>query len=308
MYNKISTISFTLRIWALMALLAAIAVFAGIYFFEEELPIQALVFIYIGTSVFSIPALVILNIFGGNIRDTNKTCKQKLIQFFRLLFIIVLLYGVGIALLIQLINFFGSSGEYLFIYVFFGVTCGLFLLSFISILLLWKTTCSYLDPYNGFYYTPSQFFNTSSTTKNTINMEPAHLQPQQPAANNRTMIKGFITGGLILLMMIPTLFITSLIDEREARQKEIVKEVSSKWATAQTLSSPFLVVPYSYTYQGSDGKNAIAKTNLILLANDVAMTVPVPAIFALLSSPKILFEPVNVIVAPSRFRIATSEK
>ena len=60
---------------------------------------------------------------------------------------------------------------------------------------------------------------------------------------NRILIKGLITGGLILLMLIPTLFINNLIAEREARQKEVVKEVSSKWATAQTLSGPFLVVP-----------------------------------------------------------------
>ena len=268
MDNRISTISFTLRLWALMALLTAIGIYAGIFLFEEPLPLYALLFIFIGSSIFSIPALVLLNIFCRSIRDSKKSTKEKIIQLFRLLLIIMLFYGAGIALVFEFINIMGSNDQYVFIYIFLGITAGLFILSFIVVLLLWKTACSYLDAYYGFYYTPSQFFNISSTSKNKTNMEPAHLQPQ-PAATNRTMIKGFITGGLILLMMIPTLFITSLIKEREARQKEIVKEVSSKWATAQTLSSPFLVVPYSYSYQASDGKTATAKTHLILLANDV---------------------------------------
>lgn len=100
-------------------------------------------------------------------------------------------------------------------------------------------------------------------------MEPSNVQSVEPA--NRTMVKGFITGGLILLMLIPTFFINSLITEREARQKEIVKEVSSRWASAQTLSSPFLVVPYSYSYQSSEGKPVTAKQNLILLAHEVVV-------------------------------------
>ncbi len=94
---------------------------------------------------------------------------------------------------------------------------------------------------------------------------------QQPSPSflqsNKILIKGVFTGALILLMLIPTAFIYNLVEEREARQKEVVKEVSSKWATAQTLSAPFLVVPYTDTSINSDGKMVATKTQLLLLAN-----------------------------------------
>lgn len=99
------------------------------------------------------------------------------------------------------------------------------------------------------------------------------METSQPVASNqqpnRILIKGLITGALILLMLIPTLFINNLISERESRQKEVVKEVSSKWSSAQTLSGPFLVVPYTDTILNSDGKAVATKTKLLLLANEL---------------------------------------
>lgn len=98
-------------------------------------------------------------------------------------------------------------------------------------------------------------------------------QNYAPVSNqsNKILIKGIITGALILIMLIPTIFIYNLIEEREARQKEVVKEVSSKWATAQTLSAPFLVVPYTDTFLNSEGKTVAAKTKLLLLANTLSV-------------------------------------
>ncbi len=103
--------------------------------------------------------------------------------------------------------------------------------------------------------------------KNTIKMEYSTSQAPAPAHSNRILIKGLITGGLILLMLVPTLFILSLITEREARQKEIVKEVSSKWASAQTLSGPYISVPLKEITTGSDGKQFTSTTQLILPAD-----------------------------------------
>jgi len=102
-------------------------------------------------------------------------------------------------------------------------------------------------------------------------METVHYsnQPEQQPQSNRLFIKGLITAGLILLMLIPTIFISNLITEREARQKEVVKEVSSKWALAQTVSGPYIVVPYTESGITSDNKPIIVKKQLILLANDL---------------------------------------
>lgn len=47
-----------------------------------------------------------------------------------------------------------------------------------------------------------------------------------------------------LLLLIPAAMIRGLISEREYTQKEAIREVSSKWGQEQTLSGPFLTVPF----------------------------------------------------------------
>lgn len=109
----------------------------------------------------------------------------------------------------------------------------------------------------------------------TFNQEqPSSENPSQhysapQSQSNKLLIKGIITGVLILLMLIPTFFINNIITEREQRQKEVVKEVSSKWATAQTISGPYLVVPYNDTSLSTEGKILIIKKQLILLSNEL---------------------------------------
>ncbi|MDB5201576.1 MAG: creD [Ferruginibacter sp.] len=111
----------------------------------------------------------------------------------------------------------------------------------------------------------------SPSTKHTIPMTSdlsSNTTTNNPASGS-LLTKGLITAGLILLMMIPTLFIKNLITEREERQKEVVKEVSSKWATAQTVAGPFLVIPYIETTPTSDGKIITTRTKVILLADNL---------------------------------------
>ncbi len=79
-------------------------------------------------------------------------------------------------------------------------------------------------------------------------------QQNEPVSGNKHMIKGLITGALILLMMIPTVFIINLVNEREQRQQEVAKEVSQKWSSAQTLTGPYLFVPYKVFGKDKDGK------------------------------------------------------
>lgn len=52
---------------------------------------------------------------------------------------------------------------------------------------------------------------------------------------------------IILMLMIPTSMIKGLINEREFTQEEAIHEVSSKWGEAQTISGPFITIPY-YRY------------------------------------------------------------
>lgn len=49
---------------------------------------------------------------------------------------------------------------------------------------------------------------------------------------------------LILLLLIPVSMVESLIRERQGRQEEAIREVSSTWGEAQTVTGPVLTVPY----------------------------------------------------------------
>ena len=51
---------------------------------------------------------------------------------------------------------------------------------------------------------------------------------QGGSSYNKTLIKGLITAGLILAMLIPVAYITNLVQEREQRHKQVVQEVSNR--------------------------------------------------------------------------------
>lgn len=61
---------------------------------------------------------------------------------------------------------------------------------------------------------------------------------------HRLFFKGMIMGFLIIIMIIPTVLVNNLVSERKSRQREIVREVASKWSDEQTISGPYLYVPY----------------------------------------------------------------
>jgi inner membrane protein len=69
--------------------------------------------------------------------------------------------------------------------------------------------------------------------------KPSFLQ------RNGYAIKAIIIGVLTLVLMIPTAMIMGLIEEREQMQDKATAEVSAKWANAQTITGPVLVVPYA---------------------------------------------------------------
>ena len=72
-------------------------------------------------------------------------------------------------------------------------------------------------------------------------------------------IKSILVGFLILVLLIPTGFIMELVRERQDRQREVIAEVSSKWASAQTVSGPFLMIPYQEKFVDDKGKVMMIK-------------------------------------------------
>ncbi len=72
-------------------------------------------------------------------------------------------------------------------------------------------------------------------------------------------IKSILVGFLILVLLIPTAFIHELVAERQQRQQEVINEVSSKWAAAQTITGPFLIIPYNERQTDDKGKVVLIK-------------------------------------------------
>jgi inner membrane protein len=88
------------------------------------------------------------------------------------------------------------------------------------------------------------------------NQSPVEIGRSAPwrEISGRYTIKGLITGFLILAMMIPAIFIQELVREREQRQREVSGEVSQKWSSAQTISGPYIYLPYRSVETTEDGK------------------------------------------------------
>ncbi|RFM29900.1 cell envelope integrity protein CreD [Deminuibacter soli] len=67
-------------------------------------------------------------------------------------------------------------------------------------------------------------------------------------AGGKIMLKAGFTGLLTLLLLIPAWFVMQLVQERQARQRAVTQSLTSRWATAQTVSGPYIVVPYQSNF------------------------------------------------------------
>jgi inner membrane protein len=80
------------------------------------------------------------------------------------------------------------------------------------------------------------------------------------------MVKMASIGFLILILLIPSAWIESLINERQYRSAQVVEEIASKWSGPQTVNGPLLIIPYIYRYEAEveherevNGKTVIEK-------------------------------------------------
>ncbi len=61
---------------------------------------------------------------------------------------------------------------------------------------------------------------------------------------NNVMFKVVVIAALIIILQFPNALVRSLIHEREQIHQDAVLEVSEKWGNGQTLTGPYLSVPY----------------------------------------------------------------
>ena len=273
MNRQFTSSGIAFRIWILTALLFGL----GFCVYETYGFHQVNMLMYAGafaaSILGSIPAFIALLIFVPLINRAKKSWRVKFFRLLLIQFFITGCYGLLAAALDFPIANFNSEDWYSFLYTGLIVFASLFASTVLSSFFLLKDTSQFFSgnqftnlTYNNIFLSLFQQIPKNNSTMETVNYSN---QPEPQSQSNRILIKGLITAGLILLMLVPTIFISNLITERESRQKEVVKEVSSKWASAQTISGPYLVVPYNEPAVNSENKPIIIKKQLILLANDL---------------------------------------
>src|ERR1051325_8476781 len=91
---------------------------------------------------------------------------------------------------------------------------------------------------------------------------PPPLPKSQPSFGKRysTMIKLFGVGALVLVLLVPLLMITGVLNDRLMRRNEAVSDIISSWGKEQNLIGPVLGIPYQFKFKvvkeiaGPDGK------------------------------------------------------
>ncbi|MFT3908797.1 MAG: cell envelope integrity protein CreD [Ferruginibacter sp.] len=276
MERKYTGTGIACRIWLLTSFVITVAI--SIYFsfehFFSAIPEGALFFI--GSLVCSLPAFVVMLLFIPAIDDGEHSWRIKFFRLLVLQFVITIFYGL-VAAFIDISTGIFTNHKTDLLFSGFIVSLCLFTASFISSLIILPIIAAYFSGYKATGFSHIQLLNflfqhtsKKNTTMETYDHEQQPpLQMEEQTQSNKLLIKGIITGVLILLMLIPTIFIDNIIKEREQRQIEAVKEVSTKWASSQTISGPYLVVPYTDTTVNSDGKTITIKKQLVVLANEL---------------------------------------
>jgi len=84
-------------------------------------------------------------------------------------------------------------------------------------------------------------------------------------------VKAVIIGVLVSILMIPSIWIMNIIDEREAYRQEALNDITSKWGNNQFLAGPVLVIPVEFLNEDADGKKYISTKNIYLLSESLVI-------------------------------------
>lgn len=85
----------------------------------------------------------------------------------------------------------------------------------------------------------------------------------------KLFLKSIVIFVMALGLWIPTHLITNLVKEREARQKEAIADISSKWGGRQTVTGPLLMVPYTDADRDEKGNIITIRRNAYFLAEQM---------------------------------------
>jgi len=102
------------------------------------------------------------------------------------------------------------------------------------------------------------------------NNSPTSTKSNDIAFNKyHVLVKSFIIFILLLLFIIPQIFTSELIRERENNQEAAFYDISSKWSGRQTITGPILVLPYYEYYRDTSKVLRYTKHNLYVLPDQL---------------------------------------
>ncbi len=263
--------SITTRIWMYTSLNITFGIFVietirrGFYpkSFLSGIPL------FIFFLIFSSPALLILSGLIQKIKNYYVHTERKITLLCLSCLFVTSLYGICFGLF----SLFFNKSLLNAVLVCTGLTGVLFLASLIAIVLNYKAIRTLFSPDNLLLTRNINQLNTTNMQQDNPAFEmqdPSAFQPHTFArkqnVSNKILLKGGITALLILLMLIPVSYIQELVTERKERQEQIIDEVSSKWAASQTVTPPYLVIPYK---TGDSAKPVTQQ--LVILAETVSV-------------------------------------
>ena len=249
------------RIWFLTSLVFGTGWLFYMLLFEDADNLWTSIPATVGAAIGSLPVLLLLILILPRIEWKLISRQQKLIQLGWICAGCCGLYGAAASLILSPVAAFSSPGPAFItnLAVFTGILLGASLLA----LFLSRNTLS------RYFSTPDISLINKNTIMETTQITEPVWESNKPNRSNRILYKGITTGVLILVMMIPTVFITNLVRERQQRQEEVAREVSSRWAQAQTLTGPYIYLPYKNTYLDQDNKPKEQVLHLLVIPDNL---------------------------------------
>lgn len=248
MNNEPRSVALAGRLWLLTNCLTIALVVIWIPFVSDPFLI-AIAFV---SPVASLPAFFVLWFALPLIRRQHISIQAKKLRLAMLCLAIVTAYGMAAAAT-RLLTPFNNWG------LLVGCVSALLICTLLAL-----AACK--QRLNNYF---TSFIQTTPTMETV--QQAADGYQRSTSSSNRILTKGLITGALILLMLIPTAFISSLVTERQTRQQQISAEVSSKWANAQTLSGPYLYLPYKSYSTNKEGKATETINELWILPENLSV-------------------------------------
>lgn len=234
-------------------------------------PLLMLLLITVVTILCSIPAQCVLCLIMYGLPNNMPVHKKlQVIRIFLFAFVIIGSVGMS-ALNVPFLNPNAELGynplySFTILFILLGISC-------------WLTLHWLEKQFIRFFqnhYSGSEMPHPTSNTLHTITNKNKSTMDTSPTQNTVSpqgsiLIKGLTTGGLILLLLIPTIFITHLIEEREKRHHEVVQEVSARWANPQTIAAPYMIVPYTESYLNHEGKPVQHTQSLVIFSKNLSV-------------------------------------